>query len=272
MSKKELFFDHDFLEKSIAGMLWYIRELMKPYKNTLNNDTFFIGIKNTGDESFLFEQIDEGHTYDRVPNWIFHILGVNTINADRTNPFENGTFSAKTKNSLGKEKLEHFSAPVARRPLEVGFSTEVKFSTIFEYFRFVEIYLTLSTFPHIYSFEHSGRIHYGQFTFPELADSDANVTFEFAAEKRERKLPINFNLILQFPAYQIYGIPGTANEGFNGDGGTGNGGGTDNVVSAPMIKIIHNLMPKFVGQKETPVVLTQIIAKPESENPESELI
>ena len=48
MSTKKILYSHDFFENAIAGMFWYLRELMKPYRQTLNNKQFFIGLMNTG--------------------------------------------------------------------------------------------------------------------------------------------------------------------------------------------------------------------------------
>lgn len=262
MSVKAIYYEHDFFEKALTALVNYLRELMKPYRNTLTDKTFPILIPNTGDEKFLFDEIQDRNVYSKVPRWDINILGVNNTDQKRTNPRENGTFTAVTVNSLGQNIKKDFSAPLARRPVDVGLATQVVFTNIFEYFRFVEIYLTLSTYPHVFTFYHAGRIHYAQFNFPELNDSDANVTFEFQADKRERKLPLPFVLQVQFPAYQIYGIPGTGNEGFNGDDGTGEGGGTDDVVSGPMLKIIHNLKPKQKEGDPDSLILTQIITKP----------
>lgn len=262
MSVKKIKFDHDFLESSITGMIWYIKELMKPFKNTLNNKVFPVSIMNTGDEKFLFDMIDEKAIYSHSPRWTFNILGVNTKNSDRTNPRENGSFVAKTTNSLGQSKTENFTAKLSRRPIEVGFQSEVVFNNIFEYFRFVEIYLILSTNPHIFKFYHSNKLHYGQFTFPELDDTSANVTFGMESEKRNRKLPVNFTLNLQFPAYNIYGLPGSANEGFNGPNDDGSAGGTEDLTGDTMIKIIHNIYPKFNKESEESIKITQIITPP----------
>jgi hypothetical protein len=239
---KRIYFQHDFYENAIKGLLWYLRELMKPYANTLTDKNFFIGMKNTGDEKFLFDQIDSKHLYDSIPRWELDFLGINTLDDDRTNPRENGNFVAETTTNLGEKRKMDFSAPVARRPTEIGFDSQVLFSNVFEYLRFVEIYLILSTYSHTYKFYHAGKLHIGTFTFQDLTESTKNVTFGMEAEKRERKIPIAFTVVTQFPAYQIYGIPGTGNEGFNGDDGDGSGGGTDDFLLSPMIKIIQNQM------------------------------
>jgi hypothetical protein len=72
---KRIYFQHDFYENAIKGLLWYLRELMKPYANTLTDKNFFIGMKNTGDEKFLFDQIDSKHLYDSIPRWELDFLG-----------------------------------------------------------------------------------------------------------------------------------------------------------------------------------------------------
>lgn len=269
MSQKQIFFEHDFFKNAISGMIWYIRELMKPYSNTLSSDNkFYIGIMNTGDEKFMFDMVDEKAIYQHVPRWTFNILGINTVNGERTNPYENGTFTAKTKNAIGIEKTENFSAPLARRPVDIGVASSAVFSNIFEYFRFVEIYLTISIRPHVFKFYHANKLHYGSFTFEELADTDTNVTFGMEAEKRNRKLPINFTLRANFPAYHIYGIPGSNDEGFNSPNGPGSGGGTENLVASPMLKIIHNIIPKFDKTDDDQLIITQIITKDISEMPQ----
>jgi hypothetical protein len=272
MSTKKIYYNHDFFKQAVTGMFSYLNQLMKPYKNTLNNDVFYIGLANTGDEKFLMDMIEDKAVYSNVPIWTFHILGINPKNDDRTNPHENGVFIAETRNALGKKNIENFTAPLARRPVELGFSSQVKFSNIFEYFTFVEIYLMLSTYPHLYEFYHAGKRHIGMFSLPEIPDSDVNVTFGMEAEKRERKLELPIILNLQFPAYRIYGIPGTSNEGYNGDGEGGEGGGTDDTAAGPMLKIIHNIMPRHnENDKSEKLVITQVVTKPiEQYNPDEE--
>lgn len=264
---QKLYYQHNFFENSIKGLIYYLNQLMKPFANTLNNDSFPISVPNTGDEQFLRDMIDDKKIYDYVPRWSINILGINNNENDRTNPNENGTFVAKTVNAAKRSKSTNFSAPLVRRPVVIGLATEVLFSDIFEYFRFVEIYLILSTNPHVYKFEHAGRVHIGTFTFPELSDSDVNFELGMEANKRERKLPINFELTLQFPAYQIYGIPGTSNSGWE----DGTGGGTTDLSAGPMLKIIHNLYPKENEQDTSDLVITQIITKPIPDDIEGEI-
>ena len=258
---KPIYFEHDFFMQGVAGMMKYLTDLMKPYKNILNNETFPIYIANTGDEKFLFDMIDDDKIYSLTPRWTFNLLGINSKNSDRTNPQENGAFDAKIVSVKNRKITKTFSVPLARRPVEVGFQSEVRFSNIFEYFRFVEIYLILSTRPFVYKFVHAGKIHIGIFTLPELDEASAYVDFSMESEKRERKLPINFVLTLQFPAYQIYGIPGTNNEGFNGSSGNGEAGNVNDFASEPMNKIIHNIYSKFLPSDPNGVKLTQIITK-----------
>lgn len=281
---KRIEFEHDFFMNSITALNRYLIALFKPFQKKLKQ-TFPIGIINTGDEKFLMDMVGAKNIYDNSPRWSLDIAGINTKPEENTSFHELGFFIAK---DLETGKSKEYGTNIQRKTTEVTFNTEVVFNNILEYFSFVEIYLCLTSIRHCFSFYHAGKRHLGIFELPDIQDDEKNSTFGFAAERRGHKLQLSFILQLQFPAYNIYGVPGSAWEGNNGfndpngndrtytdldgntvntnDGTAGNGenpDGTENngpiVDGEPMIAIIHNM---HVDNPEPEgIVSTQIITK-----------
>lgn len=276
-------FKHDFFEKSMMGLTRYLNSLFKPYSRYLSQD-FPIGIVHTGDEKYLFDQIYDGKIYDNVPRWSLAFAGLNTLKEENTNYHELGFFVALDENQRKRE----YGAPIQRITTEITFNTELLFSNIIEYLTFIEIYLTLTTIRHSFSFYHAGKRHIGIFELPEITDDEYNQTFGMTADKREHKLLLSFVLQLQFPAYQIYGIPGSSWEGNNGfddpnnnklddeknpinDGSPGNGqdhDGNENhgpiVNSEPMNAIVHHMHVE--NPEPEGIVSTVIVKKKNNQN------
>lgn len=202
-------FKHDFFVQAGTAFVGYLDRLLKvPMKTAIPTiKEFPIFIKNTGDEVFLSNmqesssKKDVSTLYTFVPRMSLEVQGINMQSGQLTNPHELGAFSATAANS---EFKSNFVANVRRIPIEWTFNSELVFNNVLEYLAFIEIFLTVSHLNHYFTFYHAGTEYSGTFFLQEDLDTSVNLSLQFDADKRTRKMPLVFTLQLQFPAFNIY--------------------------------------------------------------------
>lgn len=158
---------------------------------------------NTGDEVFIHNSNpDTGpKLYNRVPRMVLDPEGLTILIDQLTSPHNLGRFVEKD-NVVGSKSSK--VANVRRVPIEFPMQAQVYFSNIFEFFSFVEILLCTTYRDNIFDFYYNDIRFIGSYNYQDSFDPQSNQTLGFDSEKRQRILPLNFNVDLQFPAFDYY--------------------------------------------------------------------
>lgn len=269
---KKIDFKHDFYENALTATVKYLVMLFQPFANQVKQPVV-VGFINLGDEKFTSDMIIAKKDYDFTPRCTLDLGGFSEQRGDLSNKNTYGNFEAI---NLDTNKIEHYSAKMQRKPIDVVINAELVFSNVFEYMTFLELYLMLTDEYHSFIFYHAGKKHEAILELPEFQDSETNTTFGLNSETRQRKMVLTFNLKTQFPAYRIYGLGGTnfvGNNDYNDDSGnTGDGGGGKPTGEAgngndggnivyPMDTIIHNIEFSDENNQKVDPKITQIITK-----------
>lgn len=228
---QKLILPHDYFVIAAKAWLSYMDAIYQPFSQSIDA-SFPIQIKNTGDEVFL-STLWEGSKkkskdlYSAVPRMDVSVAGISMALDQMSNPFNMGHLSTKGKTEFTESRVHY----VRRLPVSWIFNAEVKFNNVIEYLKFVDILLTVSFKVHTFHFWYLGQRYDCVFEIPVDYDSDKNISLGLDAEKRHYTLPLNFDLQLQFPAYDIYDVGITdTHEGFG--------------KTETMTKLIHKLHVK----------------------------
>lgn len=205
--------DHTFFQTALAAFISDFSSNIEPFRDAISISTENVGqksivpvyISNTGDEVFLstmlFKSEDEKKKlYQQNPRIVFSVGGISTDTDALTNPHEFGRFVV----SDSDQKFEKASK-VRRIQTRVSLPYEMIFSNIDQYLKFVDVMLTVFDRATVFEFVHAGKIH--QATYNLTAndyDSSANFSLGHDSDKRRRLMNASIELVVQFPAFDVY--------------------------------------------------------------------
>jgi len=198
---------HEFFELAGKAFIDYLDQMFKPFSDNIGS-TFPIMITNTGDEIFLHNMFNdvvdnEKPLYSSIPRMSLDVRGIGIQSEQLTN-YHDVLANATVQDSAGFNK--RVKLPVRRIPVTWTFNTEVVFNNIFEFLTFTEIFLTVSHHNHTFSFFYAGSEYHCMFLIPTDVETNVSLNLAYDTSKRERRLPLNFMLELQYPAFDIYPV------------------------------------------------------------------
>lgn len=222
----------------MIGFIDALDRLFEPYamQHLKNNQKFPIFINSTGDETYMSNLTSIGEKkvelYDYNPRMSMSFGGI-SIEQDQLTAF--GVTGRTQVQADGKplQVLTH----LRRIPAKLVLKAEVVFHKLSEMLTFLEYYLHATS--HLgmgFEFMHAGTVHTAAFGYAWDIDPSINFGLEFSSEKREIRVPLTFELNVQFPAHNFYQSegftyyeqPGIYNEfSTSGSSGSGNGSGSN---------------------------------------------
>lgn len=191
---------HDFLEMSIKAMIDDLTKKLEPFSSEIETK-FPIMIMNSGDEVYLSNINDKSSTnlHDRVPRMVLDVNGF-TVNVDQlTNPYIMSKFNDDNAGFVSPKR-----SMVKRIPIEFPITAQVYFSNVFEFFKFTEILLMVTYRNNVFDYYYAGKYLKASYNYQDDFTPDVNKTLAYDNDRRQRVLPLNFSLELQFPAYDYY--------------------------------------------------------------------
>lgn len=206
---------HTFFHNSLAAFISHFSGNMQPYRELVDAPVP-VSIINTGDEVFLSTMLfktpeQKTALYSHNPRISFSIGGIAKNTDELTSPFILGKFIEDSASGFDAPKR----ANVRRVPTTISMNYEMLFSNIDQYFKFVDVMLTVIEQEQVFEFEYAGTIHRGSYSISsEQYDSSANLSLSHDSEKRRRILENSLEVKLQFPAYDVYSTNGKSPEVF----------------------------------------------------------
>lgn len=199
-----VYFKHDFIKTALTGVIASFDEVFKPYLTHLNNDVFPIFINNTGDEVYLsnMHNIGKGGVehYEHVPRMSMALGGFN-VQADQLTAPANIAFLQVEKSGMKRDAMSH----LRRIPIVTILRAELVFSKVHEVLTFIEYYLSVLSHSAItFDIVHGGTVHQIAVNTVFDFEKEINTALSFSADKRGITLPMNFEVEMQFPAYNLY--------------------------------------------------------------------
>lgn len=200
-------FEHTFFRTSIIGFIDALDRLFEPYakQHLKNNQKFPIFINSVGDEVYMSNLTSIGEKqvelYDYNPRMSLSFGGI-SIEQDQLTAFAVvGRTQVKNASNQKIDVLTH----LRRMPIKLLLKAEIVFHKLSEMLEFIEYYLHATS--HLgmgFEFMHAGCVHQATFGYAWEMDPSINFGLEFSSEKREVRVPITFEVNVQFPAHNFY--------------------------------------------------------------------
>lgn len=201
--------EHKFIYTALTSFTELMDRVFKEYENNFIDGKFPIQFINVGDDVYLSNYVDIGKDkkefYKTTPRIDLSLGGVNIEPSELTNKYITARIGVRDSDN----KLLLGQSHVRRVPLKIAVSSKIVFTKLHEYLSFVEYYLTVLAHNQITTeFEYEGLIQSMVVSNVWDYDSEANLTFDFGSDKKERVCNILFTLDLQFPSYLFYDVKG----------------------------------------------------------------
>lgn len=197
---------HTFFHTALAAFISHFSKNIEPFRDLIDGPVP-VAIHNTGDEVFLATmkwktEDQKKKLYDCNPRLTFSVGNIAKNEDNLTNPHQLGKLAAINDDT---GFTEPWRAHVRRVPVNVNMPYELKFSNIDQYFKFVDVMLTVIQQQQIFEFVYAGTVHRGGYKLSaDGYDSSPNFSLGHDAEKRRRTMDGAIEVQLQFPAFDVY--------------------------------------------------------------------
>ncbi|BBI90434.1 hypothetical protein HYO65_gp042 [Tenacibaculum phage PTm1] len=220
---------HDFFHIALASFISDFSKNIQPYRELINGKVP-VSIINTGDEVFLSTMLfktdeDRKKLYSHNPRISFSVNGISPRFDEVSSPHVLGRVTTKNEST---EMDVNSRANVRGIPATVVMSYEMIMSNIDQYFKFVDVMLTIFSYDQVFEFVYGGTVHRGSYRISsDDYTPDVNFSLGHDTEKRRRILTNSLDVKLKFPSFDVYSANGNPSEIFD--------------ENQKMNKLVHNV-------------------------------
>jgi len=178
-----------------------VEDVTVPYFYNFGNDEQFM-------KDFFFNlpldcniAMVEGN-YERVPRGIVTFQSFQVSTRDLTNKFVRGSYNREVRDQNDRRVNELHSARLFGIPLHVTYTVEVRFDTMIEAMKLIDMFLESFYANRVVYFQYKGLRIPAQFRFPDSADVNKNYKFDYNSAP-DNYYSLRFTVVMEtyFPSF-----------------------------------------------------------------------
>ena len=140
--------------------------------------------------------------YERTPRGIITLTSFQVSTRDLVNKFVRGTYNREVRDQNNRRINEAHSARLFSIPLNLMYKVEVRFDTMNEAFKLVDMFLDNFYANRVVYFQYRGVRIPAQFRFPDSTDINKNYTFDYnSAVDNKPSLTLSVMMETYYPSF-----------------------------------------------------------------------